>query len=121
MESNVDFGKKGERAALDYLIDKGYIILDTNYKSGKNEVDIIARDKGEIVFIEVKTRSTDWFCDPEYAVKRDKQKAIIKVANSYILRHRINEEARFDIISIISNENTKEINHIERAFEPMPF
>ncbi len=121
MDTTVVFGQKGEKLALEYLMDKGYMILETNYRSGKNEIDIIARNSGEIVFIEVKTRSTDIFCEPESAVKKDKQRAIIKVANSYILRNNINEEARFDIIAIVTNNEGTKINHIENAFTPMPY
>lgn len=121
MGSNIEFGNKGENLAIDYLINKGYIILERNYVIGKNEVDIIARDKGEIVFIEVKTRASNYFCEPEYAVKIDKQKAIIRVANLYILRKKINQEARFDVISIILSQQETKINHIEKAFEPFPY
>lgn len=121
MDTTVDFGQKGEKLALDYLIEKKYLILETNYRSGKNEVDIIAKNSGEIVFVEVKTRSTDIFCEPESAVTKEKQRAIIKVANSYILKNNINEEARFDIIAIIRNESETKINHIINAFAPMPY
>ncbi|MFA5541074.1 MAG: YraN family protein [Bacteroidales bacterium] len=118
MGNTKEFGNKGEDIAIDYLIQKGYIILARNFVSGKNEVDIIARNKGEVVFIEVKTRATSYFCEPEYAVKMDKQRAIIKVANSYIFKNKVMEEARFDIISIIISDTETKINHIERAFEP---
>jgi putative endonuclease len=121
MDTSVNFGQKGEKIALEYLLEKKYLILETNYRSGKNEVDIIAKDKGEIVFIEVKTRSNNVFCEPESAVKKNKQRAIIKVANSYILRNNVNEEARFDIIAIVTNSEGVKINHIERAFTPMPY
>lgn len=121
MDTTVIFGQRGEKLALEYLIERGYIILERNYRSGKNEIDIIARNSGEVVFIEVKTRSTDVFCEPETAVTKEKQRAIIKVANSYILRNNINEEARFDIIAIVTNENGTKINHIINAFTPMPY
>lgn len=119
--SHISVGKQGEKIAIDYLIEKGYLILERNYVSGKNEVDIIAKNKGEIIFIEVKTRTSSYYISPEQAVNRNKQRSIIRVANSYILRNRIDKEARFDIISIILEANGHEINHIERAFEPMPY
>ena len=121
MDTSYVFGQKGEKLALEYLIEKNYIILERNYRSGKNEIDIIARNSGEVVFIEVKTRSNDVFCEPESAVTKEKQRAIIKVANSYIVRNNINEEARFDIIAIVTNESGTKINHIENAFTPMPY
>ncbi|MDR0971702.1 MAG: YraN family protein [Bacteroidales bacterium] len=119
MENNKSFGDKGERIALEYLIEKKYLILETNYKSGRNEVDIIAKHRGDIVFIEVKTRATEVFIHPEEAVNLEKQRSIISVANNYILKNNIFANARFDIISIILNEKI-EINHIENAFMPMP-
>ena len=118
--SGVDFGKQGEQMAVDYLIDKGYSIMERNFVCGKNEVDIIARNKQEIVFIEVKTRATHAFGEPEEAVNIRKQRLIIAVANAYIVKCDIDLEARFDIISIVDNMDGKpQINHIIAAFSPL--
>lgn len=114
-------GNLGEDLAYDFLVEKGYKILERNYVWRKNEVDIIAEDEKErqIVFVEVKTRNTDYFIQPFEAVDFKKQKAIIKVANAYIRSLNIDLEARFDIISIIQTENeTPNIEHIVGAFEP---
>lgn len=114
-------GNLGEDLAYDFLVEKGYRILERNYVWRKNEVDIIAEDEKErqIVFVEVKTRNTDYFIQPFEAVDLKKQKAIIKVANAYIRSLNIDLEARFDIISIIQLEdNAQKIEHIVGAFEP---
>lgn len=120
MDTSLKIGKEGEDKACQYLQDKGYQILERNYKAGKNEIDIIARHSGMVVFVEVKTRSTDLFAPPERAVNSAKQKAIIKVANSYIIQHNIEAEARFDIVAIVTQQGQTKINHIENAFWALP-
>lgn len=115
------FGNIGENSACEFLKQKGYKILDRNFVWNKNEVDIIAEDEKEkqIVFVEVKTRNTDYFMQPFEAVDFKKQKAIIKVANAYIRSRNIDLEARFDVVSIIITENGEQtIEHITAAFEP---
>jgi putative endonuclease len=111
-------GKQGEEIATTYLLRKGYIILDANWRAGRNEIDLIARDKDFLVIIEVKSRSSDHFAEPEESVTRDKQNALIRAANAYIYRKNINLETRFDIISIIHNKNETRINHLKDAFYP---
>jgi len=111
-------GKQGEEIATTYLLRQGYIILDTNWRAGRNEIDLIARDKDFLVIIEVKSRSSDKFAEPEESVTRDKQNALIRAANAYIYRKNINLETRFDIISIIHNKNETRINHLKDAFYP---
>ncbi|MDR1848210.1 MAG: YraN family protein [Bacteroidales bacterium] len=114
-----DLGKEGEQQAVDYLLDAGYQIIDRNFVCGKNEVDIIATDGQSIVFVEVKTRATHAFGEPEQAVTKAKQKLIIRVADAYITKFNVTMEARFDVISIVLNgEGKPEINHIPSAFEP---
>jgi len=68
MARHNDLGKEGEKQALHMLQEKGYTILETNWRHEKDEVDIIALDKNELIVVEVKTRSTDYFGDPEEAV-----------------------------------------------------
>ncbi|MDR0789359.1 MAG: YraN family protein [Bacteroidales bacterium] len=121
-KSGVDFGKEGEQIAVDYLIDRGYQILERNFVCGKNEVDIIALDRQEIVFVEVKTRATHVFGEPEEAVNRKKQRLIIQVANAYITKNNIDLEARFDVVSIVINgDGLPHIHHITSAFSPLIF
>ena len=106
MIGNKILGNLGEDLACDFLIKKGYKILERNFVWRKNEIDIIAEDEKErnVVFIEVKTRNTDYFIQPFEAVDFKKQKAIIKVANAYIRNRNLDLEARFDVISIIQTE-----------------
>jgi putative endonuclease len=118
MAEHNELGKQGEEIAVSYLLKKGYIILDKNWRAGRNEIDIVAKEKDFVVIIEVKARSSGSFAEPEEAVTREKQQALVRAANSYIFRKNINFEARFDIISIIHNKNETRINHIKDAFYP---
>lgn len=118
MAEHNEMGERGEDIAANYLSNKGYKILERNWTFGKDEVDIIARNDQSIVFVEVKTRASAFYGRPEEFVNRHKQKFMIRAANSYIERHDIDEEARFDVIGIIINARGREINHIEDAFYP---
>ncbi len=116
MAQHFDLGKQGERIALQYLLNKGYIIHEKNWRCGKIEIDLIAEKDERIVFIEVKTRSTDYFGQPEEAVGRDKERQLINGAQLFADRHKLEEEIRFDIISIVLNAEEVRIKHIEDAF-----
>ncbi len=111
-------GEKGEKMAVDFLVAHGYEIIITNWRENKFEVDIIAIDKEEIVFVEVKTRSTDVFGSPEESVTLKKQQHLINGADHYIQENEIDLECRFDVISIILNSNQEEVKHIKNAFYP---
>ncbi|MBR1626607.1 MAG: YraN family protein [Bacteroidales bacterium] len=112
-------GRSGEDMACSFLESLGYRILTRNYVYKKKEVDIVARDKNEIVFVEVKQRATDRFGQPYEAVNRKKQQSIIMVADNYISRYAIDLEARFDIISITQHPTLPpKIEHIKNAFIP---
>jgi putative endonuclease len=113
-----ELGKRGEELAISYFKGKGYEILETNWRKGSLEVDIIARTGQILIITEVKTRSTNYFGEPEEFVTRAKQKNLIKAANSYILQNNLDVEARFDIISVLFKGNSHKINHIEDAFYP---
>ncbi|SFT84294.1 putative endonuclease [Lishizhenia tianjinensis] len=113
---NQILGKLGENLAVQYLLDKGYTIVDRNYRYGRNEVDIIVSDQNHIVFVEVKTRNNNNIGEPYQAVTRKKQKQIIKVAHNYLVENNIETEARLDVISIVLNSKVKKIEHIEDAF-----
>ena len=118
MAKHNQLGEDGEHLALIYLKQKGYEIFETNWREQKFEIDIIAADKNEIVFIEVKTRSTDFFGAPEEAVTIKKQQHLIEGADYYINKNEIDLECRFDVIAIVLNENKQDINHIINAFYP---
>jgi putative endonuclease len=116
MSDHIKLGKRGELIAVDYLKSRGYKILETNWRTKHKEIDIIALDKNEIVFIEVKTRKNNYFGDPEDAVNLKKQKFLISAAENYIISNKIDLDARFDIISVIGEGNKHNINHIKEAF-----
>jgi len=118
MSEHNELGESGEKIALEFLRKKGYKILDINWRFGSDEIDIIAKDKNYLVIIEVKTRSTNVFGEPEVAVTKQKQKFLIRAAQNYITQKNINEETRFDIIAIVTKAGKLDIHHIEDAFYP---
>ncbi|EFK39449.1 putative TIGR00252 family protein, partial [Peptoniphilus sp. oral taxon 836 str. F0141] len=104
-----------ESLATDFLQKKNYIILDRNYRALGTEIDIIAKDGEELVFVEVKTRRNHRFGEAYEAVTEFKMRNIIQTANVYIYKHELyNTQVRFDVIEVYINE--KRINHIENAF-----
>lgn len=117
-EHNI-LGNNGEDAAAKFLKNKGYVIKARNWRFGKLEIDIIAEHNEMIIFIEVKSRSGTYFEQPFQAVTKKKQKFIIKAANAYIESYEVDFEARFDIISIVEQNNKFKIEHIEDAFYPL--
>lgn len=117
MADHNDFGVRGEELAREYLQEKGYVILETNYRISNAEVDIVAKYNKLIVFVEVKTRRQSKYGNPEIAVNREKRGNMKRVARGYINIHRIKGEVRFDIISIIlSMSGNAEVTHFEDAF-----
>lgn len=117
--NHIDFGKKGEQIAKEFLIEKGYEFLSANYRFQHLEIDLIFQDKDTLVIVEVKTRNTSEYGAPYEAVTRRKQGQLIKAANYYVLQEDIHHDTRFDIISILfSPDNSYEIEHIIDAFTP---
>ncbi|MDP4282179.1 MAG: YraN family protein [Bacteroidota bacterium] len=111
-----DFGREGEDIAARFLTEKGYHILDRNWRCGKNEVDIIAKDGDVIVIVEVKARHSSYAGEPEMAVTKDKQRILVRVANIYVQCKRLKNEVRFDIVSILMINGKESIHHIPDAF-----
>jgi putative endonuclease len=118
MASHTDLGKNGENIAANYLIKRGYRILERNWHFGHDEVDIIARDEDWLVIVEVKTRTSAWFGEPETAVTPAKQKSIIRTAEAYIMEQDFKGETRFDVIGILFDKKNVRLNHIRDAFLP---
>ena len=118
MAEHNDFGKLGEELAVNYLIGKGYEILERNWHNIHKEVDIIAKDGQFLVFVEVKARRSNEYGEPDLAVTKRKQRMLIAAANAYITRNKLDVETRFDIISIIFKDGESLIDHIEDAFLP---
>ena len=116
MASHNDLGILGENIATNYLLKQGYRILERNFVFQKAEIDIIARKADMIIIVEVKTRNSDFFGDPQSFVTASKIKLLVKAANEYILSNDIDLEVRFDIIAILKNQHQENIEHIENAF-----
>ena len=118
MAKHNELGKQGEEIAAQYLIEKGYEIVERNWRNSHKEIDIIAKDGVELVIVEVKTRQSDDFGEPDIAVTRQKQSRLIYAANAYLFRHNLDVDTRFDIISIVMKDGNPIIDHIEDAFLP---
>ncbi len=116
MAEHNDTGVKGEELAASFLIKKGYSILETNWRFKNLEADIIATFDKTLIVVEVKTRNSNYFGEPETFVNKQKQKNLIKTANEYIIRKNLDLEVRFDIVSVILGNSQTKINHIEDAF-----
>lgn len=112
-------GRHGEELAVRYLLDHGYCIRDRNWVCGKFELDIVAEKDGELVFVEVKLRSSDACGDPFGAVDRRKRGRILFSADAYIRTKETELPARFDIISIVKEADRFRVEHIEDAFSPV--
>ena len=112
-----ELGKIGEKLAAEYLINKGYEILEQNFYFDKAEIDIIAKkDNNTLVVVEVKTRNSDFFGDPQDFVTPSKIKLLVKAANEYMISNDLDMEVRFDIIAIIKNKTIEKMKHFENAF-----
>ncbi|MDR1919925.1 MAG: YraN family protein [Tannerellaceae bacterium] len=110
-------GKEGEEEARNYLISQGYTIYNTNWRWKHYEIDIVAAKDGELAIVEVKTRTDDPLLSPEEAIDQAKIKRLVSAADVYARRFRIEMPVRFDIITLLKDENGGyEIDHLEDAF-----
>ena len=116
MAEHNNLGALGEDLASKLLENKGYEVLDRNWRWGRYEIDIVAKFRGMLVVAEVKTRQSNYFGEPEEFVSRAQQKRLVESANAYIEKHDLDLEVRFDIISIIYNSRQRKLHHIEDAF-----
>ena len=120
----VDIGRIGEKAAARFLKKNKYKILEKNLHVSHNEIDIIARDKSNLIFVEVKTRTADpdgdlYFGTPAQAVNRAKQQRTIQAARAYLSQNTTSLIIRFDVIEVLLDKDKKKvikINHIINAF-----
>jgi putative endonuclease len=115
--NNKETGSIGEELAATFLTRKGYQILERNFVAGKVEIDIVAKNGNDVVFVEVKTR-LNAVVEPEKAVTKSKQKNMAMAAEQFIIEKQLNLPVRFDIISINFIDNKPEITHFEDAFYP---
>jgi len=115
--SNQSLGRSGEEIAAHYLSQKGYKVLERNFRCGKNEVDLIIRKDDIIAFVEVKLRRSTAYGHPLEAITMAKQKELAKAADCYIRKFpSSNTMYRFDVIGILADGFQEEISHLEDAF-----
>lgn len=122
MARHNELGKAGEDFAASYLEHAGYGIIERDWRQGSRDIDIVARteDGTTVVFVEVKTRSSDAIVRPEDAVDARKIRNLGRAADAYVKERAISEELRFDLINIVGTapENFK-LEHIIDAFNPL--
>lgn len=116
MAQHNELGKKGEQLAVDFLLKNGYDIIERNYRFDKAEVDIIAQIKDTLAIVEVKTRSTTDFGNPQDFVKPKQIQRLVKAVDEYVRESNLDVEVRFDIIAIVKAGKTFNIEHLENAF-----
>ncbi|MGV6846032.1 MAG: YraN family protein [Lutibacter sp.] len=116
MATHNDFGKKGEQIAVDFLIKKDYKILATNWRYQKAEIDIIALKDETLIVVEVKTRNSNYFGNPQDFVSKKKIRLLTLAINEFVLQQNLDYEIRFDIIGILHRKNQYKIEHLKNAF-----
>jgi putative endonuclease len=116
MATHNELGIKGEEIAVEFLEKNNYRILERNWRFKKAEVDIIAFKKGVLAVAEVKTRSSNYFGDPQDFVNQKKIQLLVEAINEYVISKNLDVEVRFDIIAITKNQEKFEIKHLKDAF-----
>jgi putative endonuclease len=124
MAQHNELGKQGETIACNYLRKLGYTILSTNWRYKHEEVDIIAKQQNDLIFVEVKTRTLSEHSDPTDTITKGKMRHLVDAAEEYVTSRNLDVESRFDVITVVvgtSNNNQKtnpKIEHIKDAFGP---
>lgn len=118
MASREATGQAGEKLAELFLKKIGYVILQRNWRTRSGEIDLIARDGDEVVFVEVKTRASDKWGSPEMAANATKRRRLIRAAREFAARKRLEDTPmRFDVVAIILADGAEPvIEHFEDAF-----
>ncbi|RKF04927.1 putative endonuclease [Tenacibaculum lutimaris] len=116
MAQHNELGKKGEQLAVDYLLKNGYEIVEKNYRFQKAEVDIIAKKSDLLIAVEVKTRSSIDFGNPEDFVNPKKIKLLVSAIDNYVNERDLDVEVQFDIIAVLKEKGVFKIAHIKDAF-----
>jgi len=112
-----ELGREGEGLVAKYLINKGYEILERNFATKLGEIDIIARQVNEIVFVEVKTKRDGSFSDPWVNVNKTKMAKIWRVGQVFLKKNKLEDEpVRIDVVSVVFGGN-REIEHFENVWE----
>lgn len=116
MAEHNDLGKIGEEKAVAYLLENGYSILEQNFVFQKAEIDIIAQKNDWLIVVEVKTRTSTDYGNPEDFVSKKKIKLLVKAIDEYVQQSNVDLEIRFDILSIVKEGEAWIVDHLEDAF-----
>lgn len=120
MTTTNDIGDRGEDLAASVLQDAGYRVLERNYRFERNEVDLVCMDPkggGEIVFVEVKTRTGTGYGPPEASITDEKKAALVEVSRAYLHERQLEgAPARFDVVGILLTDDDPEVEHYKNAF-----
>ncbi len=118
MADHNELGKAGEDAAAEYLANIGYKIVERNWRFNKKELDIIGYGDDYLVVVEVKTRTTDGWEHPKEAITPSKIRFIVEATEAFIIENNIQEEVRFDVVTLTPDKEGWQIEHIKEAFHP---
>ena len=119
MGLTLERGTEAERAAVKYLRSQGYLIMDTNWRSGRYELDIVARKEDKVHFVEVKCRKAGGIISPEEAVTPTKSRFLLRAANDYIAVHAIEEDCQIDLVAVdFMPDGSMNIRFIPDAVQP---
>lgn len=112
-------GSYGENVAVAYLEDNGFVVIERNWHDGnRHEIDIVAIKDSEMHIVEVKTRSSDEWQEPQDAVDDKKRMHIVRAANAYLKLHDVMRVVHFDILTVVGNDGDCKVTLIEDAFDP---
>lgn len=116
MRKNNQLGALGEARAAQYLQKKGYTILARNFYYRKGELDLVALKDDTLVVVEVKTRNSSYFGDPQRFVTQKKIRLMVRAADAYMQQNNLEYAVRFDIMALLLNNKQEQITHIKDAF-----
>lgn len=116
MAKHNELGELGEELAVEFLQKNNYQIIERNWRYKKAEIDIIALKNNILCVVEVKTRSSDYFGDPQDFVTKKKIQLLVEAVNEYVVSKDLDVEVRFDIIAITKNKQQFDLEHLEDAF-----
>lgn len=117
MAAHNEVGRWGENTARRYLLLHGYHILDVDWHWGHRDIDVVTEKLGFIIFVEVKTRTTDTYMDPKDAVDTEKIRNLLAAGNAYMNLNRIDMPCQFDILTIVGDKEHYKIEHLKEAFD----
>lgn len=116
MAQHNELGDKGEELAVAYLLENGYTVIARNYRYLKAEIDVIVQKKDVLIGVEVKTRSTTDFGNPQDFINPKKIQLLVAAMNHFVIENDLDVEVRFDIIAIVKQKNAFNIEHLKDAF-----